>query len=118
MHESCVLTIEDSNETVFNLEGYVSVDNTRDEIVLAFRGSSSTRNWIADFIFIQVPYSECDDCWVHDGFLQSWNEVKATALELIETAYETYPNYSLVVTGHSLGAAVGTLAALELRADG
>lgn len=110
--------MEFSNETVFNLEGFVAVDNVRKEIVLAFRGSSTVQNWIADFIFIQVPYSECDDCWVHDGFLESWNEVKASALELVQSAYEAYPGYSFVVTGHSLGAAVGTIAALELRADG
>jgi hypothetical protein len=36
----------------------------------------------------------------------------------VETATASYPSYSLVLTGHSLGAAVATIAAAYLRGNG
>lgn len=103
---------------MFDLEGYVAIDTTRKEIVVAFRGSSDTRNWIADFDFIQVPYSECAGCFVHDGFYESWQEISSYTYEYVESAYASYPDYTLVVTGHSLGAAVATIAGSDLRING
>ncbi|KAF3770910.1 alpha/beta-hydrolase [Cryphonectria parasitica EP155] len=104
--------------TTFDLEGYVAVDPTREEIVVAFRGSSDLRNWIADFDFIEVAYSDCTGCYVHDGFYESWKEIQTYAVGYVEAAYETYPDYTLVITGHSLGAAVATLAGVQFRIDG
>lgn len=106
------------NTTVLDLEGYVAVDTVREEIVVAFRGSSSTRNWIADFDFILTPTDACDGCYVHNGFYLSWEEIKTYATEYIEAAYALYPDYKLTLTGHSLGAAVATLAAVDLRTAG
>lgn len=103
------------NTTLLDLEGYVAVDTVREEIVVAFRGSSDLRNWIADLDFIQVSCDYTDDCYVHDGFKESWEEVSEYCFEYVEQAFTSYPNYTLVVTGHSLGAAVGTLAVVELR---
>ncbi|ROW06221.1 hypothetical protein VMCG_04595 [Cytospora schulzeri] len=103
------------NTTALNLEGYVAVDTVREEIVVAFRGSSSVRNWMADLDFILVPCDYTEGCWIHDGFKDSWDEVSEYAFDLVKEAYASYPDYTLVVTGHSLGAAVGTLAAVELR---
>lgn len=103
---------------MFDLEGYVAVDKTRQEIVVAFRGSSDLRNWIADFDFIQVAYSGCTNCYVHDGFYESWKQISSYTYDYIESAYATYPDYTLVVTGHSLGAAVATIAGSDLRISG
>lgn len=103
---------------MFDLEGYVAVDNVREEIVVAFRGSSDLRNWIADFDFILTPFSECDGCYVHNGFYESWQEIKTYAEGFVKSAYALYPNYTLTVAGHSLGAAVGTLAAVDFRLAG
>lgn len=105
---------------MFDLEGYVAVDTVREEIVVAFRGSSDLRNWIADFDFLLVKYSGtgCSGCYVHDGFYSSWEEIQSYVLAYVASAYLTYPDYSLVLAGHSLGAAVATIAAADLRIAG
>lgn len=90
----------------------------REEIVVAFRGSDSLRNWIADFDFVLVEYSGCSGCYVHDGFYDAWKEIESYALEYVEAAFTANPGYTLVVTGHSLGAAAATLAAAQFRIDG
>ncbi|KAK7749772.1 hypothetical protein SLS53_000351 [Cytospora paraplurivora] len=100
------------------VKGYVAVNTVREEIVVAFRGSSSLRNWIADLDFVKVSCDYTAGCKVHDGFKVSWDEISEYCFALVEEAFDAHPNYTLVVTGHSLGAAVGTLAAVELRNKG
>lgn len=105
---------------MLDLEGYVAVDTVREEIVVAFRGSADLRNWIADFDFVLTEYSGtgCSGCSVHDGFYSSWEEIKPYAFQYVESAYAAHPGYSLVLAGHSLGAAVGTIAAADFRISG
>lgn len=103
------------NTTVFEMEGYVALDTVRKEIVVAFRGSSGLRNWIADLTFLQVPCNYTTGCAVHSGFKIAWESIREYTLDFIKAAFAEYPGYTLVVTGHSLGGAVGTLAAIELR---
>jgi hypothetical protein len=103
------------NTTVFGMEGYVALDSVRKEIVVAFRGSVGLRNWIADLTFALVPCDYATGCAVHDGFKISWESIRDYTLSFIKAAMADHPDYTLVVTGHSLGAAVGTLAAIELR---
>lgn len=71
------------------------------------------------FILIQVP---CNDialgCLVHTGFLASWAEVKSRVLTAVDAAKAANPTYKVVVTGHSLGAAVATLAVAYIRKAG
>lgn len=103
------------NTTVFEMEGYVAVDSVRKEVVVAFRGSSGLRNWIADLTFLQVPCNYTTGCAVHSGFKIAWESIREYTLDFIKAAFAEYPGYTLVVTGHSLGGAVGTLAAIEFR---
>lgn len=55
---------------------------------------------------------------MHSGFWDAWLNTKVAVLAGVAAALTAYPSYKVVVTGHSLGAAVGTLAAAELRTKG
>ena len=82
-------------------------------MVVALAGSGNTiRNWLTDFTFIQVPYTlpGYASCWVHSGFDLTWPERRTAVLDAVTSALATYPNYSLIITGHSIGAGVATLA--------
>ena len=63
-------------------------------IVVSFRGSSDTLNWLLDFQFLKmVPYGDmCPTCRVHDGFYKSWLSVAGrlvSAVRVLHVAYVT-----------------------------
>ncbi|KAG9257759.1 Alpha/Beta hydrolase protein [Emericellopsis atlantica] len=100
------------------IASYVALDTARTEIVVSVRGSSNVRNWIAnlDFNFEDSPIVSGGK--VHDGFNRAWNEMRSGVTAAIRDAMNAHPGYRVVATGHSLGAAVATLAAAQLRNDG
>lgn len=101
------------------IAGYVSVDDTRREIVFSTRGSHNIRNFITDVLFAKRDCSEfTSGCKMHKGFSDSWNEIKDAATSAIKEAQSANPGYKLVITGHSLGGAVAALGGAYLRKAG
>jgi Lipase (class 3) len=82
------------------------------------RGSVSFSNWVADIKYAQTecavlghPKARCEV-----GFYGFWTESKdAGAVTAVQKAKAENPSYSIVVTGHSLGAAAAVFGAAELR---
>ena len=66
----------------------------------------------------KVPFSPCVGCLVHAGFSDSWVSIKGNIMSTLINAITVYPGFSIIITGHSLGAAVATLAAGDLRTQG
>ena len=54
-----------------------------------------------------------EDIWVHGGYLECYNSVREDLLQLIYDITGWHANWNIMVTGHSLGGAVSTLAAFE-----
>lgn len=98
--------------------GYVSTDLARREIVLSFRGSNNIRNWLTNLDFDQDDCNLVSGCGVHGGFQNAWKEVAAKAKTAITSARSANPGFKVVATGHSLGGAVATVGAANLRKDG
>ncbi|CAK9075868.1 Mono- and diacylglycerol lipase (MDGL) [Durusdinium trenchii] len=96
--------------------------------VLSFRGSTTVTNWIEDFRFwnTPVPFSWCKGCYVEAGFSSIWHSVKdEVQLKLgqmgcvpVNQRASVSSTSNLYITGHSLGAAVGTIAMCSLEASG
>ncbi|KAF8468314.1 Alpha/Beta hydrolase protein [Kalaharituber pfeilii] len=99
--------------------GVVALDTTTNSIVLSYRGSQSLRNWFANAqISLTAVPQYCPSCTAHTGFLDALNEEFPVVLSSIQSLTESHPDFQLVVVGHSLGGAIATLAATELRTRG
>ena len=111
-------------ETIYDaktdLQGYIGILPTTNSIYVVIRGSSSVMNWLDDFEVKLVPYDtfpECK-CNVHYGFYNSALGVVNKTIESVKSLKVKYPSYSVMVTGHSYGAACGQLLAMELVKKG
>ena len=142
--------------------GYIAISNPpyAKRIIVAFRGTYSIANTIADLSTNHAEYApfpseqdndtlcatsqsqsqndkeplipqlttqhkkrsddipECANCTVHSGFMTSWRNTRCIVVPHVEQALRDYPDYELVLVGHSLGGAVAALAALEFQARG
>ncbi|KAH7337905.1 Alpha/Beta hydrolase protein, partial [Pyrenochaeta sp. MPI-SDFR-AT-0127] len=98
--------------------GFVAIDRTERLIVVGFRGTASLLGWIINLRFNRVPTTICDGCGVHQGFWDSWLSVRDTISNAVRNAVAANPGFSVVCTGHSLGGAIASLAAADLRNAG
>lgn len=115
--------------------GYIAVDHHHKVINMAFRGSSTRWDWLHDFLITPtdyIPFSldkyeeqvelgnipPCDNCKLHSGFSLFLSSLQESFLETLEDTYKEYPNYNLVISGHSLGAAVAILCGIEVKLRG
>lgn len=111
-----------SYQTVGNDVSYAFVDEGH-TLYIFFQGSSSTTDWIRNFLFKKRPYKDMKIPYkVHRGFLAAWKEVediiikKVTQKELRDPTPEEYRrgfervlDYSynhIVVVGYSHGGAL------------
>lgn len=101
----------------FDMQAFTGYDKAHNEIIVAFRGSSNIKNWIADLTFIFTDYAEhpnCNGCRVHKGFYETWTNMSQQVLQDVAAKLSRHRSASIFVTGHSLGAAVAELAEVDM----
>lgn len=81
------------------------------DLVVAFRGTESLRDWITDAEFSTQDLG--DGAEVHRGFHQAWMSIRARVMESLPK-----DKSPVLFTGHSLGGALATLAAIAAVAEG
>ena len=101
----------------FGTQGYVGIDETSKRIIVAFRGSYNIPNDIEDALFFLSPFDKEPTVKVEHGFQVAYNSVREDMLAGVKSAREACPDCSITFTGHSLGAAMSTLAAAEVAAS-
>lgn len=85
------------------------------EIIIAFRGTISTTNWISDMIASQKNFKYVKDaCLTHRGFTDIYSSARS---HIISALAKLSANKTLYITGHSLGAALATLCVVDVAAN-
>ncbi|ETT57723.1 lipase class 3 [Paenibacillus sp. FSL R7-277] len=98
---------------VWELFGFIL--ESPQEIIIAWRGSISTNDWLSNMNAAQKKFKYIQEpCMTHRGFTDIYASARDAILSVLGTLS---PEKTLYVTGHSLGGALATLCALDVAAN-
>lgn len=95
-------------------QAFAGVDHARQQLVLAFRASDNEENWVANLDYDLIPCDYGANCEAHKGFIETYNYLYLGVRRLAVQLAMAYPTYTWLITGHSLGGALATLAMADL----
>jgi len=76
----------------------------------------SYNNVITNLKYFLKSYPICEEnCKIHSGFMNHYKSLENSLIKNIVELNKDYPSASVIVTGHSLGGAIATLARLKLE---
>lgn len=106
------------DEAKYDVQGIVGYMPSKSTIYLAYRGSTSLQDWLDNINDIHTDYPLCSGCKVHKGFYKAQQDVYSIVQKYVVDLMAKFPTYTVLITGHSLGAALASLTSLSLLADG
>ena len=109
-HQATLLAQLQASSNAF---GWVVQNTTTQTVAVTFRGTSDLDDWLRDFDFLAVPYTPVAKYGlVHQGFQSVYVSLASSVQSLLQQVRAECKR--LIVTGHSLGAALSELAAPDL----
>jgi pimeloyl-ACP methyl ester carboxylesterase len=97
--------------TVAGLQGYIARQSNT--LVIAFSGTSNAAQSLRNIDARLIGYPGGGGRSVHAGFWKMYNGIRALALAGLGEALRQHEVHELILTGHSMGAAMCYLLALE-----
>lgn len=109
-----------------SITGFLAIDHVKKEKYVVYRGTYDIGDAYTDIQLSQSPYlvtapnvnATCDGCTIHDGWNKAYKETMDIIGEKLAAHVTSNPDYRLIVTGHSLGAAIAVISASALKIGG
>lgn len=106
-------------DIITGIKYYVAVNHSKKSLIIAFRGTLTPGSFFVDAAVAQVKYTghpeAPEDARIHAGFFYSFYRVSSRLRDSIkQVAALITEEYTIDVTGHSLGGAMATICALDL----
>jgi Lipase (class 3). len=111
-HDTRLIAI---NDKTTDIQCFVRIMQTK--ILIAFRGTDSKKDWGTDLTFckMKMPYDNHNSkIRVHSGFVEAYKS-KYVRDELHSILKENSEINKIILTGHSYGAALAVLCAVDLQ---
>ncbi|KII90280.1 hypothetical protein PLICRDRAFT_175042 [Plicaturopsis crispa FD-325 SS-3] len=112
--------VQEFSDSGTDTQGFVARDDTRKEIVVSLRGSSSAEDFLTDAELLLKDFSSAgtsppSGTQVHTGFINAWNAVASNVTSIVADQLSSHSGYAIVTTGHSLGGSLSSLAGITLQ---
>lgn len=92
----------------------LGVNRDDNSLFVSIRGSETILNWVDNIQVRKItPYND-DSIEVSKGFFKAYSYLKSDIFDKLDAMKNKYDTKDLVITGHSLGAAIGTLLAYDI----
>ena len=88
---------------------FIAVDDSERDIILSLRGTSKVIDLLTD---LTAQFTKWSEGFAHRGFLKAMIHLERLIKDKILSLMTKHKDYSLVLCGHSMGAAVAALLSL------
>lgn len=109
--------VEVHDDLLSGLKFYVAVNHQRKSVIVSFRGSLSPQSLLVDAAVFFADYTDHPEApegaSVHSGFLAAYNNLAPHVEDLVMPLLR--PDYSIDMTGHSMGGSLAVLCALDFH---
>ncbi|EJC98555.1 alpha/beta-hydrolase [Fomitiporia mediterranea MF3/22] len=114
--------VQQFNNDTTNTQGFIARDDTNKQIIVSFRGSQQLQDFVTDADIVLTPFTspgvqDTNNARAHSGFLSAFNSVAPTVISTVSQQLSANPGFSLISTGHSLGASLASLGGVSLASN-
>jgi len=99
----------------YDTRAFIAINTVKKEIVISFRGSINAPNILLNTNLVKVKVDDTSGIRVHAGFKTQMDSLYPQVLGNLSALLGNYSDFSVVITGHSLGGAEAALFAFRLN---